>query len=100
MIPVRGVSGQQVAILGLGRSGLTAARAIRAGGGEPVCWDDNPAARASAENEGFACRKLTRAGGFDGVVRLVAAGHPASLPYTEPGAVAAALEWAYRWTMM
>ena len=92
MIPVRGVSGQQVAILGLGRSGLTAARAIRAGGGEPVCWDDNPAARASAENEGFACRKLTRAGGFDGVVRLVVSpGIPDLYPTPNP-VVAAALE--------
>ncbi len=92
MIPVRGVSGQQVAILGLGRSGLTAARAIRAGGGEPVCWDDNPAARASAENEGFACRNLTRAGGFDGVGRLVVSpGIPHLYPTPNP-VVAGALE--------
>ena len=48
MISVRGVSGQDVAILGLGRSGLTAARAIREGGGRAICWDDNPAAREAA----------------------------------------------------
>ena len=43
MIPVTGFEGQEIAILGLGRSGLSAARALRAGGAEPVCWDDHPA---------------------------------------------------------
>ena len=32
MIPVRGVDGQKIAVLGLGRSGLIAARALREGG--------------------------------------------------------------------
>ena len=53
MIPVKGVTGQNVAVLGLGRSGLATARALREGGAEAICWDDNPAARESAEAEGF-----------------------------------------------
>ena len=53
MIPVRGVEGKRVAVLGLGRSGLSAARALKAGGAEPLVWDDGAAARAAAEAEGF-----------------------------------------------
>ena len=34
MIPAQGVTGKNVVVLGLGRSGLTAALALRAGGAE------------------------------------------------------------------
>jgi UDP-N-acetylmuramoylalanine--D-glutamate ligase len=54
MIPVRGYEGRKVAVLGLGRSGLTAARALAAGGAEAVVWDDSPAAREKAVAEGLA----------------------------------------------
>ncbi len=60
MIPVVGYDGLKVGVLGLGRSGLSAARALQAGGATPICWDDNPEARATAEAEGFECRDLTR----------------------------------------
>ena len=53
MIPVRGYGGHSVAVLGLGRSGLAAARALKAGGAVPVCWDDNSAMREAASAEGF-----------------------------------------------
>ncbi|WP_137702188.1 UDP-N-acetylmuramoyl-L-alanine--D-glutamate ligase [Marimonas lutisalis] len=71
MIPVRGYEGRRVAVLGLGRSGLSAARALRAGGAEPVCWDDNASARDKADAEGFQCVDLTRQGAFDGVACLI-----------------------------
>ena len=45
-----------MAVLGLGRSGLSAARSLRAGGARPLCWDDNPAAREMAQAEGFEIR--------------------------------------------
>ena len=80
MIPVRGYAGHQVAVLGLGRSGLPAIAALAAGGAEVVAWDDSPAARAAAEADGIALADLTRAkalGGGEGADRL--AGHPASL---------------------
>ncbi|HET7409545.1 MAG TPA: UDP-N-acetylmuramoyl-L-alanine--D-glutamate ligase [Paracoccaceae bacterium] len=48
MIPVHAYEGQRVGVLGLGRSGLAAARALAAGGATPVCWDDGEAARAGA----------------------------------------------------
>ena len=55
MIPVPGFEGTRVAVLGLGRSGLAAARALAAGGAEPVCWDDGQDSRARAEARGFVC---------------------------------------------
>lgn len=54
MIPVRGYEGRKVAVLGLGRSGLAAARALRAGGAEVLCHDDSEKGRERAEAEGFA----------------------------------------------
>lgn len=71
MIPVQGVQGQKIAVLGLGRSGLATARALKAGGAEPLLWDDSAEARAKAEAEGFACTDLTRNGAFDGVAALI-----------------------------
>jgi UDP-N-acetylmuramoylalanine--D-glutamate ligase len=58
MIPVRGFEGRKVAVFGLARSGLAAARALHAGGAEVVVWDDKPAARQSAAAEGFAVEDL------------------------------------------
>ncbi|MDG1352830.1 MAG: UDP-N-acetylmuramoyl-L-alanine--D-glutamate ligase [Sulfitobacter sp.] len=92
MIPVQGMEGLKIAVLGLGRSGLSAARALAAGGAVPVCWDDNPVARAAAQAEGFDCVELTRAGAFEEVARLVVSpGIPHLYPAPNP-VVAAALE--------
>ena len=60
MIPVKGYKGEKVAVLGLGRSGLATAAALRAGEAEPLLWDDSPEARAKAEAEGFSLTDLTR----------------------------------------
>jgi UDP-N-acetylmuramoylalanine--D-glutamate ligase len=71
MIPVIGYKGARVAVLGLGRSGLATARALLAGGAEPLLWDDSPEARAKAEAEGFALTDLSRQAAFDGVAALI-----------------------------
>ncbi len=71
MIPVQGVEGQRVAVLGLGRSGLAACRALAAGGAEPLAWDDSPEARARAEAQGFTLHDLSRPGAFEGVASLI-----------------------------
>lgn len=92
MIPVKGYEGAKVAVLGLGRSGLTTARALRAGGAEPLCWDDNPAAREAAEAEGFDCRDLHKAGAFDDVAALITSpGIPHLYPKPNP-VIRAAME--------
>ncbi|MDF1728094.1 MAG: UDP-N-acetylmuramoyl-L-alanine--D-glutamate ligase [Sulfitobacter sp.] len=94
MIPVEGVAGTSIAVLGLGRSGLSAARALAAGGARPLCWDDNPAAREVAAAEGFEIVDLHRAGAFDAVARLVVSpGIPHLYPAPNP-VVMAALEAA------
>ncbi|MTI01762.1 UDP-N-acetylmuramoyl-L-alanine--D-glutamate ligase [Roseibium sp. RKSG952] len=90
MIPVKGFSGQKVGVLGLGRSGLAAARALRAGGAEAICWDDNPAARDAAEAEGFTCADLRRQGAFDDIASLIVSpGIPHLYPEPNPVVVAA-----------
>ncbi|RVT85353.1 UDP-N-acetylmuramoyl-L-alanine--D-glutamate ligase [Rhodobacteraceae bacterium CCMM004] len=71
MIPVRGVTGQRIAVLGLGRSGLSAARALAAGGAEPLCWDDGAEARARAEAVGLTLHDPTGPGGWEGVSALI-----------------------------
>jgi UDP-N-acetylmuramoylalanine--D-glutamate ligase len=90
MIPVRGVSGARIAVLGLGRSGLAAARALLAGGAEVLCWDDSPDARKAAEAEGFECVDLNRPGAFDDVAALIVSpGIPHLYPAPNPAVVAA-----------
>ncbi|WP_027243548.1 UDP-N-acetylmuramoyl-L-alanine--D-glutamate ligase [Leisingera daeponensis] len=92
MIPVKGYEGAKLAVLGLGRSGLATARAVRAGGAEALCWDDNPAAREAAEAEGFTCRDLHKAGAFDDVAALITSpGIPHLYPKPNP-VIRAALE--------
>ncbi len=71
MTPVRGVSGVRIAVLGLGRSGLSAMRALRAGGADVVCWDDREEARAAARGEGATLRDLSGPRAWNGVAGLV-----------------------------
>lgn len=90
MIPVQGVRGTRIAVLGLGRSGLASARSLRAGEAEVVCWDDNPETRTLAEAEGFECADLRKQGAFDGVAALIVSpGIPHLYPQPNPVVAAA-----------
>ena len=71
MIPVRGFKGAKVAVLGLGRTGMSAARALIEGGALPLCWDDNPQARARAQDEGFECTTFRAVSDFDDIACLI-----------------------------
>jgi len=93
MIPVRGFDGARVGVLGLGRSGLSAARALRAGGAVPVCWDDNPEARARAETEGFAVADLAHPRAFETIATLIVSPGIPHL-YPSPNKVVAAAQEA------
>lgn len=91
MIPARGYDGRRVGVLGLGRSGLSAARALRAGGAEVLCWDDNTTAQEAAAIEGFNVVDLTRDSAFEDVATLIVS---PGIPHLYPaphGAIAAAL---------
>jgi UDP-N-acetylmuramoylalanine--D-glutamate ligase len=71
MIPVLGYEGKRVAVLGLGRSGLAAAKALEAGGATALCWDDGAEARAKAEGQGLTLHDLTRRDAFDDLAALI-----------------------------
>jgi len=92
MIPVQGFDGHRVAVLGLGRSGLATARALREGGAEALCWDDGAAGRAAAEAEGLAIWDPMAPGAFEGIASLIVS---PGIPHLYPAphrAIAAA--WA------
>ncbi len=85
MIPVRGVEGQRIAVLGLGRSGLAAAAALAAGGATVLAWDDGQEAREKAAAAGLTLHDLTRDRAFDGVSALIVSpGIPHLYPAPNP----------------
>ncbi|PKP84513.1 MAG: UDP-N-acetylmuramoyl-L-alanine--D-glutamate ligase [Alphaproteobacteria bacterium HGW-Alphaproteobacteria-2] len=93
MIPARGFEGRRVAVLGLGRSGLSTARALAAGGAEPLVWDDGAEARERAAAEGFALADPARGGVLEGVTALMLSpGIPHLYPAPHPAVRAA---WAH-----
>jgi UDP-N-acetylmuramoylalanine--D-glutamate ligase len=55
-------AGERFAVVGLGRNGLPAARALRAMGAEVLAWDDQESARAAASAEGIEVREPEMAG--------------------------------------
>ncbi len=92
MIPVKGFAGQNVAVLGLGRSGLATAHSLRDGGAHAICWDDNPAARETAEDEGFICKDLRKQGVFEDIATLIVSPGIPHLYPTPNSVVVAALD--------
>jgi UDP-N-acetylmuramoylalanine--D-glutamate ligase len=80
MIPVRGFEASKVAVFGLARTGLAAARALAAGGAEVVVWDEKAAARDAAKAEGFTLEDLASAD-WAGLAALVLS---PGVPLTHP----------------
>jgi UDP-N-acetylmuramoylalanine--D-glutamate ligase len=60
LIPVRTFEGKDVAVFGLGRSGIATCKALMAGGARVCAWDDNEAARKVAETAGVPLVDLNR----------------------------------------
>jgi UDP-N-acetylmuramoylalanine--D-glutamate ligase len=58
MIPVSVFLGRDVAVFGLGMSGVAAARSLTAGGARVFAWDDGEAARDKAQAAGVALADL------------------------------------------
>ncbi|MEM9853645.1 MAG: UDP-N-acetylmuramoyl-L-alanine--D-glutamate ligase [Pseudomonadota bacterium] len=85
MIPVRGFETRRVAVLGMGRTGLSAARALEAGGAHAICWDDGEAARERARDAGLDVVDLTAAGALSDCACLVTSpGIPHLYPAPHP----------------
>ena len=80
MIPVRGFEGRTVAVFGLARTGLAAARALVAGRAQVALWDENPAARAAAEAEGLPLVDLAKADWGDFAALVLSPGVPLTHP--------------------
>jgi UDP-N-acetylmuramoylalanine--D-glutamate ligase len=80
MIPISIFAGRRVAIFGLARSGLAAARALRIGGASVVCWDDGAAGRDQAASEGLTVADLTTADWREFVALVLTPGVPLTHP--------------------
>jgi UDP-N-acetylmuramoylalanine--D-glutamate ligase len=95
MIPVRGFEGKTVAVFGLARTGLAAARALLAGGAQVALWDENPASRAAAEAEGLPLVDLATADWSRFAALMLSPGVPLTHPaphWTVENARAAGVE--------
>ena len=80
MIPVTIFAGRDVAVLGLGLSGLASARALQSGGANPVLWDDNASARDEAARQGFTLSDLAAADWSRFAALVLAPGIPLTHP--------------------
>ena len=89
MIPVPIFSGRPVAVLGLGRSGLAAARALAAGGAEVWAWDDDEGTRGTAAATGAALVDLGDCDWRAPAALVLSPGIPHTHPAPHPAAAAA-----------
>ena len=81
-------AGERIAVVGLGRAGLPAARRLADWGAEVACWDDRPEARTAAEAAGLTLADPA-SGRFRWDALLLSPGIPHLLPRPHPAAVAA-----------
>ena len=83
-------AGRRAYVVGLGRSGMASARALRAGGADVTCWDDGEAPRSAAAEKGFT---LANPGDEDTwrdiAVLVLAPGIPFTHPTPHPAVAAA-----------
>lgn len=84
MIQVHHFSDRPAAVLGLGRAGLAACRALAAGGTEVWAWDDNAAPRAAAEAEGIRVVDLHRCDWKKPAALVLSPGIPHTHPRPHP----------------
>ena len=80
MIKAATFRGQDVAVFGLGRTGLTAAKSLAAGGARVHAWDDRADARDLAAKEGISLTDLTKADWSDFSALVLSPGVPHKLP--------------------
>ncbi|WP_298918542.1 UDP-N-acetylmuramoyl-L-alanine--D-glutamate ligase [uncultured Algimonas sp.] len=89
MIKATTFDGRRVAVFGLGRTGVSAALSLQAGGAEVWAWDDNESARAAAEADGVALRDLSAIDWSEVDEFVLSPGVPHILPEPHPTARAA-----------
>lgn len=89
MIDVFAFNGYPVAVLGLGRSGLSAAQALHASGAEVWAWDDNEASRQQAAELDIPLVDLNSCDWNDCTTLVLSPGIPHTFPKPHPIAAAA-----------
>jgi UDP-N-acetylmuramoylalanine--D-glutamate ligase len=95
MIPVSCFEGRTVAVFGLGRTGLAAARALIAGGARVAAWDESPPVRDNAAAEGLELVDLAVADWSKFAALMLSPGVPLTHPaphWTVEKAAAAGVE--------
>ena len=78
-----------VAVLGLARSGLVAARALVASGARVVAWDDGEKGRAAGEAAGLTLANLATSEPLDWAALVMSPGIPLTHPAPHPAAARA-----------
>jgi UDP-N-acetylmuramoylalanine--D-glutamate ligase len=89
VIEVAAFANQPVAVLGLARSGLTAAVALKAGGARVLAWDDFEAGRTAAEARGLALTELQGRDWSKIAALVLSPGIPHTFPKPHPVAAEA-----------
>ena len=89
MINLTQYRGQTMAVMGLGKSGLATARALRKGGAHVIAWDDSPARREAVAREGIKVADLTAASWSDIDCLVLSPGIAHSFPAPHPVAALA-----------
>ncbi|MGI8725200.1 MAG: UDP-N-acetylmuramoyl-L-alanine--D-glutamate ligase [Methyloceanibacter sp.] len=80
MIPVTSFAGRDVAVFGLGVSGIAAARALQAGGAKVHAWDDGASSREAASAQGILLSDLSTADWSAFATLVLAPGVPLTHP--------------------
>lgn len=80
MIAARSLAGKQVALFGLGGSGLATARALVDGGAVVLAWDDNPESVEKARSEGIPVADLRTVAWAEMAALVLAPGVPLTHP--------------------
>ena len=80
MIKAETFKGQTIAIFGLGRSGVSAALSLKAGGATVKAWDDNPVSREAAEKLGVPLCDISQSDWSDYASLVLSPGVPDTLP--------------------
>jgi UDP-N-acetylmuramoylalanine--D-glutamate ligase len=89
MAELTSYSGRIVAVLGLAKSGLAAARALTRSGATIWAWDDDPAKRRDAELSGIAVTNLTGIDWSRPAALVLSPGIPHTFPKPHPVAALA-----------
>ena len=84
LIELFAFEGLPVAVLGLGKSGLVAAKALKESGAEVRAWDDNAKSRAAAEAAGIPIVDLTKTNWREIPTLVISPGIPHSFPTPHP----------------